>query len=395
MKKITLTSIALATLVASTAFADNVQVGAGGSVQFDAGVRSQTKAYQQNASVNQKTGYFNSKAKAYLKAVGKNDNGLVYGAVAGLHTTAMNNATKQLSNTNDRTYLFLESAFGRIELGSNYSAAKQMKVDAGSVARATGGTTDGVWTDVVSFAGMGAANPYDATFYMGSDLLTDYVSGVAGNAEEMRRVSYFTPRMNGFQFGLSYAPDSTNNGSGAVRELANANAPFRDFKNVINGGVNFTQQYDQLTLSLSALGETGQGAAVLGADTPGVKHKLQSYSFGGSLTYANFALAASYGATTKKSLAFDVATPVNNRKGSHFWTAGASYVQGPMGASLTYLNSNHQRNRLKAVAVGVDFAAAEGLKLYAEDTFFRARSSTLTQAANKGSVFVVGSQLSF
>ena len=395
MKKLLLTSTALVTLVAGSAFADDLQVGAGGSALFEAGVRSQKTAYQTpHATPNQKNTAFNSKAKLYVKAMNKADNGLVYGAVAGVRTSAVNDLGYNSSQT-DRTYLFLEGGFGRVELGSNYSAGQVMKVDAGSVARASGGATEGNWSDYVNTNGTGT-NAYDSLYYMNSALLSENALRNSGANEEARKISYFTPRVSGFQVAVSYTPDSSNHGDVSAKSSMNsASMPIRDFKDVVSGGVNFTNQYDQFTLSLSAIGETGKGINVAGKDVSGMKHKLQSYSLGGSVSYANLALAASYGTTNKKSVVYDLTTPAVNNRGVKYWTAGASYVQGPMGASLTYLHSDAQRNKLRNVSVGVDFAAAQGLKLYAEDSMFQLKSSTASVLKNKGNVFLVGSKLNF
>jgi hypothetical protein len=401
-----LIATALVSIAAGSAFAETPAVGpnvkVGGIVGFQVGGRHQKAPYRMgdNAHVtqNQKNWAFNHDARVYVSADAMADAGFKYGAVAGLKTKAQARTGKD-SNDLDNTYLFVETNMGRVEAGSNYSAARAMKIDAGSFARGPGGIS-GDYTNFVNTnwyqADANSTAQEVGPFVLLPRLLGDYNNVNGTNTEQSRKVTFYSPRMSGLQLGVSYTLDSANVGDRAALNSANATLSPRQAKNIWSGGLNYSTQYDQVAVNLSAVGEMGKGIRATGET---VKHNLKGYELGGSLTYAGFTAGGSWGTSNKKF--FNTATTLNaNNKDVKYWDAGLAYVQGPVGVSVNYLNSNFQNNKAKVWSVSADYQLAPGMSPYVEVTNFELRSNAsdakgVKLPKNKGQAYLVGTQLRF
>jgi len=191
MKKILLGTTALVSLFAATAFAEAPSVTVGGSLNFQAGFTDQDSTYRTGA--NSSRDAFTNDTRVNLKAQGKADNGLVYGGVIELLADVSNPNDNSGVNA-DRTYLFLESGFGRVEAGSNVGASKTLKVDASTFARATGGV-DGDWYRYVNTA-VGSVTGV-AGYILTPDLPLDAGLDARGDTENASKVTYYSPRFAG------------------------------------------------------------------------------------------------------------------------------------------------------------------------------------------------------
>lgn len=382
MKKVLLGTTALMSLLASAAFAEAPAVTVGGSIDFQAGMTDQKKDYRTGA--NSRNGKFANDTNVDVKVAGKADNGLVYGA--NIRLLADVTASNDDSGLNaDRTYTFIESNFGRIEAGSNVGATKTLKVDASTFARATGGI-DGDWYRFVNGdltdldVGTGAAH---LVYAMTPDLPTDAGILERGDTENATNVSYYSPRYSGLQLGVTYTPDTGNRGTAAA---FTTKYNTRQYGNVFSGGLNYKKSFDKVGVAASATGEYGDSENSTLED-------LSAYALGLNATYANFTVGGSYGNWMKSG---QVKGATQNKQ-VDYWTLGGAYVQGPVGASLTYLNSNRRENKFSNVSLGADYQLAPGLVPYAELSFVkfdpnRAISSSRT---NDGTVFLLGTQLNF
>jgi predicted porin len=424
IKKILISSI-LANVVVASAFANAPTVKVGGLLDFQAASRSQTKAYGNNVgliSQNNKNISFDNTAHLYVKAEGKADNGLVYGAVVRITPTASLDKLEQADKKNkklERTYLFLESDLGRFELGSNYSAGETMKVGAETIAAATGGVagdyvkyinrnmttmaTDGVTPLVADFAGLGQ-NKIEA-FIEEPNLFSDYEVALTSGSEKSRKITYFTPRTAGFQFGISYAPDSQNRGYNSDAQntgtlLGSILGANRARKNELNGGIHFTRQLHNhtiITAAVTADYASGKLNVINGGTAPSRK-QLFSYNAGLQLDFAGFSVAGSYG-NWGKSLNSKTDTNYQTQGSGRYWTAGAAYSQGPAKVSVTYMDSKLDANKKRSVSVGADYLLARGFLPYAEVTNVRYKpynvSGTENTPKNTATVYMLGAELVF
>ena len=367
MKKILLGTTALigaATLFASAAHAEGPAVTLGGFIDFQAGYVSQDLD-----AVNTVNGHnlkFQNDTRVDVKVDGKADNGLGYGAVIQLQADVSNDADNGGVNA-DKTYLFLESNYGRVELGSQVSPAKTMRVDASNFAHGTGGV-DGDFYDFVNNAGAALVSP---------DLPLDAGTTAGANTtENATKIVYYTPRAGGFQAGVSFAPDSGNRGTAAGFSNANNAA---QAKNVFDLGLNYTGQYEQVGIAASATGSVGS-AELVGTND------LAAYALGLNLNYRGFTVGGSYG---------DWSDSLNTTGAdTDFWNVGLGYETGPFGASVSYFTSTAGTTDFDNVIVGADYKLAPGLVPYVEVNFFDI-DATGTASDNKGTAVLAGTQLTF
>ncbi len=401
MKKILLGTSALigaATLLAGAAFAEDPKVTIGGFSTFeaawsksdntDAGVVGATDSKQRNVA-------FRNDNEIHFNIAGKSDAGLGYGAEIDLQADINGSAVSSPGSTNSgivarRTYGWLQGdQWGHFEYGSNDSAARNLKVDASNIARATGGV-DGDWylfadtnSATTTFAGSGGGKFITVPrLPIEHGPATGFASDVWGNDT---KVTYYTPRFSGFQLGVSYAPDLVNRGQLTSRSLETS----ADASNVWSGGLNYENQFDQVGVAAAVTGESAKATEGSSA----TNNNVEAWNAGLKLSYLGFSAAGSYGDWRDS---FDASGTK-----ADYWTGGLAYETGPFGASVTYLGSEYKPtgfdNKFQDVSVGVDYKLAPGLTPFVEYTWYDINPTGTgnTGSENKGNVVIVGSQLSF
>jgi hypothetical protein len=386
MKKILLGTTALVSLFAASAFADAPAVSVGGSLNFQAGFTDQEAGYRApNTSGNSRNQKFANDTRVVVKAQGKADNGLTYGGVVSL-LADVSTANDNSGLNSDKTYLFLESNFGRFEAGSNVGVSKTLKVDASTFARATGGI-DGDWYRYVN-ANVGTTSGV-TNYILTPDLPLDAGITGRGDSENASKITYYTPRFAGFQAGASYIPDSGNRGTAAAFSGKSDNKQFRE---AFDLGLNYTGQFNQVGVAASATTQWGN-SEFRGATAGSVQRDLRSYALGLDVNFYGFTVGGSWADLRRSGQ--PTTLPAGSSRDQDFWTLGAAYVQGPIGASVTYLNSDRQDNKFDNVSIGADYQLAPGLVPYAEVSFFDIDARVPAVRDNSGTVLLLGTQLTF
>lgn len=370
MKKLLLGTTAILGVVgfASAAAADAPRVTVGGFIDFQAGWVD-----DDSTGVNGGTSDygFRNDTEIHFSVDGKTDAGLGYGAVVELEADATLDTTGSGENA-DRTYVYMDGNWGRFELGTNTDAATALKVDASTIARATGGI-DGDWFRFV------AAPAAGGTFIVRPDLATSHGgTQTPGVTENAGKVTYYSPSFSGLQLGVSFAPDTDARGQNLT--AANAGGLGANQEDVFSGGITYNRQFDQVALGLSATGEMGSTSLAAGGQD------LEGYALGASVGVAGFNFAASWGDME-----------ANFGEGD-YWTAGVAYDFDAFGASVTYLDSEVDvaggDNEFENLVFGIDYAAAPGLTPYAEVSMFE-YDGVAAGDDNDGTLFIVGTQLAF
>lgn len=386
MKKIllaTTTLIGAAGLFAGAALADSPKVTLGGFADFQVGITGEDNDAGERSSA------FRSDTEISIKIDGKTDGGLGYGGEVDLEadvdgdgsdpTTGVDSDNQGLNAS--RTFVYLEGAWGRVQMGSDLGVTNTMKVDASRIARATGGI-DGDFTYFVTpTTGQVIATP---------DLIMDYgLQGAGANpqlgdesTENNNKVSYYTPRFSGFQAGVSYIISDLGRGQAISR--ADTTAGRAD--NIFAGALSWEGKFDQVGIALAATGEWGHGQTAATED-------LRTWEAGAKFSYMGFSIAGSYGDWG------DSLRTASNLNDNWFWDVGAAYENGPFGVSVTYLRSNYEAsattdNKFDNVSVGVDYKLAPGFTPYAEVSFISV-DPTGTAQDNDATVGIVGTVLNF
>lgn len=387
MKKILLGTSALVGAAALFAGAANAaetpKITLGGFSNFEAGFTSE------DLDTNQRAGAFRTDNVITVRVNGKTDMGLGYGAGIDLEADTSNNADNAGVNS-ERTFVYLDGKWGKLQGGSDYGVTKTMKVDASSIARGTGGI-DGDFTYFMNTAGT-ASNLGTNTVGTGQvlatpDLMLDYGTGVLGDesSQTINKLSYYTPRFSGFQAGVSYLFDTTASDKGQILSRGNNNVG--EAKNVLLGALNYQGKFSNVGVELGGTGEWGKAES-------NTQNDLRTYQLGAKLDYMGFSLAGSY-ANLGDSLRLKSAGSDSN---NHIWTVGGAYETGPFGASVTYLDSRYDggatHNDFSNLSFGVDYKLAAGLTPYAEVDVIKF-DPTGSVNDNDATVVLVGTQLAF
>src|SRR4051812_38021980 len=99
------------------------------------------------------------------------------------------------------------------------------------------------------------------------------------------KVSYYTPRLFGFQAGVSYTPEALSQGSSVVFSKAIPN-----YKSVIEGAANYTNEFGPINLKVSG------GIFTADSDTErGLTPKdFTGYQAGAQVGFAGFTVGGGY-----------------------------------------------------------------------------------------------------
>ncbi|MCI4662622.1 MAG: porin [Neomegalonema sp.] len=249
MKKILLGStILVATAFAGTAFAKDVKLGLGGYLRAGVGVSEYIGG---STTESDESFHVIREGEVHFKGKGTLDNGLTIEARIELegHTTG---------DQIDENWMSIQSSFGKIMVGGNDDAAYNLAVGNQSVV-----------------PGMAA---YDSTHN-----LTTASEGFMTTFGDDIAVHYYTPNISGFQAGISYTPDISNDGGsdGFNDQADNGNQG-------ISVGVSYSRDFGGFDLALS--GGYINAETDAGLDFDGF-HGGAEVGFGvgaGSLTFAGF-----------------------------------------------------------------------------------------------------------
>lgn len=319
------------------------------------------------------------------------------------------------------SHIFFKSEFGKVELGSPYDAGSKLRVEGSDV------SAGGDWAKYLK------VNDTN-TSYMGldpeladsSDFFYDIVfrtkqNQISDKAEPSRKVSFYTPNLSGFRFGISYIPD-TGNGGGApinsnsagiseikIKGTDNTYVFNKNIKDGFSAGLSYEHNIsDGVDVKVAVSGEYGKSAGKLNViENKGQSNErivnsfklsdLKSYNLGLNLTYGNFSYGASYG-TLGKSLT----SKEFNKTGrdTKYYNGAVAYGQGPIKTSISYFKSNQFTNTLNSVTLGSEYKLAPGLLPYAELSYFRAKGKPsfypeAPRKKTKGTVGILGAKLKF
>lgn len=405
MKKTLLTTTALGLFAAGSAFAAGPTVTVGGYADFQVGNGDQASLFQSqnnNGTIYSRDLHTRTDTEVHISVDGKADNGLGYGAYLELEADVNQDDSTGANDNKERGYIYVESGFGRVELGNGADAGSSLKVGAESLARATGGIAGDFYKYVDLSDDSAATNDL---YYILPGLPTEV--GLPGEANKgtttqdthyaratANKITYFTPRIQGVQAGVSYTPDQAERGTADGFSGENNDGGVQD---VWNLGLNYEGQFGDVGVKAAATGEFG--SAEDNGNTPTTRDDLKAYSIGGNLSYIGFTVGGSYGAADEY---LQVAT---NSRELDYWTLGGAYEFGPFATSITYFSSEVKNgtaanldNEFTNLSIGADYQLAPGLVPYVEVSFFDTDDNvadTSTTTDNDGTVIIVGTELTF
>jgi hypothetical protein len=230
----------------------------------------------------------------------------------------------------DETYAYFSGSWGRVNFGAEDGAAYLLQVAAPSADSNVDGLrpyiqafNPDVWDDGVangSFANQNIVLGYDNADFRSTD-----------------RITYLTPKWNGFQAGVSYAPTpGMQTPYGGTYGLPTDNNAGQ-FENLWEASARWDGEFSGIGFSLgggysaaSAQNSAGAGAGNFGSDD------LRTWDGGVNLTWQGFSLGGAYKSSdTGVSGADHDATT---------WVAGLGWDNGPWHVGASYLDDKFDSN---------------------------------------------------
>ncbi len=430
MKIITLAFVLGAVFAIKTANADPT-ISFSGALDSQLGVRNQSKNYRFDYP-QVKTGF--SRSTLYEAAVvndtrlqvdfgNQTEEGLDLGAVIILNADTSQNkfSNSDYNEQGFETYAFAENDFGRLEGGNTTGVYEALKVSGANVARAAGGIDGDVkywWNPYIYRDGTVVKSSggkiystnssperlVEKHFIQSPNLPSNYDEGGEATAA---KISYITPEIEGFRFGLSYIEDIAQFGSASrihktAKRMPNLGVASLGFKEIYSGVIQYNDKFDETTVLFSLAGEVGTSKYVKDPNNFSryfKRHPLRAWEVGAGAEDSGFKIAGSYGSWGRSG---EIKRLINNScKKSDYWTLGGSYEDDYTGFSVTYFGSrrcgidailgydfitdgadaiynlvvgNRALTKSKALEIlsfGIDTKMAPGFMPYGEISFFR------------------------
>jgi hypothetical protein len=394
----TTTSTTTTTETTQVAEKSPITVTLGGSAEFTAGLVD-------DGDITKSTGdstraqAMDTDVEAILYADAKTDSGLTYGAQIQL-----------LKNDNDpedgddQQFAYLGGDWGKIEAGDADGAADKLAIYAPNDF-GTGGVTGKFYQYLNS-----------GTIFDGT---SGYTSIAAGNkrykafdSEAASKLSYYTPRVAGFQIGASYAPDGEGQGSRDDRvgdsdlDSLYFQATNKAFENYAEVGANYETNFDDVALAVggSYVYAGAKGDYVDGADRLELED-LNAYQVGASVNFMGFTLGGGYVWQGNSGQIKEI----EDAQDSTAYNFGLQYETGPfiVGANALFAENQgltSKDNQLDVYSVGATYVVAPGLSTFVEGTFVPTNEGSYydsnandaaTYDSNSGSAIIVGTKVEF
>lgn len=378
--------------------ADDMSVKLKGQIDFTAGYYEPEKKddYQRLTPNKKHYGFYNTTTLGVsVKAI--TDDELEYGAQIGIHTTAK-------SSRKHPSFLYIASDYGKVELGSGQSAMNKMKITGYSNSCALGNSWD-MWA---------ALNPIhfpEIAYLSDNSNYLDAKTRDSKSPEYSRKVTYYSPEVSGFQFGVSYVPDAANLGFESMdiqRRTKKATIPNYQFaiKDGVAAGISYKYSFtDNYHLRASFTGEHGKVIPFEMVNDKAVLsdnkfRNLNTYNVGAELKIYDTSIAGSY-ANHLKSFTGKNANLVDNKATTSLYSIGLRHNIGKVGVSSTYFESNHRKNGLRAVTLAAEYKVMPGLLPYAQWTQYLTKAryndnqKVYHNEKRHGQVMFVGAKLQF
>ncbi len=347
MKKVILGTTALVAATALTAgtasAAEKIKLGLGGYLQSSFVVADYDDGDQLPTDIRHE-------GEVFFTGSTTLDNGLTFGVNIQLEA-------RQDDDQVDETYMYVDGSFGRILFGSENSASYLMHYASPSPVPA--------W---------GLASPNaNAGGFTTPSTYTNQVS-------DADKLTYFTPRFGGFQFGVSYTPD-------ANKETGNANGPYdpilaeglADEAYSLSG--NFNNKFGSVGVKASLGWEHTESTT--GEDR-------DEYSAGLGLDVAGFSIGAAYKMIDNSANADD--------EERHDYNIGLTYGMGPWKVGIQYAGvdlDDASDGHLDAVVIGGQYTLGPGITAFGGVQFWDGEDDLEGSEGEDATVFFLGTSLSF
>lgn len=341
MQKLAATAaIGLATLAQgiSSAAAEPVRLRIGGYAKWWVSGGTNDAGYLAASGSDVNSMDVKGDTEIHILGTGRLDNGLILGFKSELEAGG---DTSQSSDPIDKSFVWIEGGFGKIEAGTDYNAASLLHVAAPEAA--------GLWNGppVGLMANTNVARPAAvSTMYSGNQTELDHDD----NAD---KVLYFTPSFAGLAAALSYTPSA----------LAEDRREPTRASEVYALGLGWNGTVGPVTVAASSGLLTGSLASAAGGST------VRAFSAGLQLSYDGVTIGGSMGDDHHDyGPGARIATDDSGRS----WDMGIMVERGPWALSLDYYHSsvrgeviNPADDRIDVWQISGKYVLGEGVALMA------------------------------
>ena len=291
----------------------------------------------------------------------KGDNGLEYGFQIEL------NALTSDATASDESWIYVESDWGRVEMGDQDSANDRIFLDGTDILAgrlAVDGDIGDIWSTGLNLANINSQTSDDP------------------------KVTYFTPRFSGFQFGASLTPDT--GAAGFTRDADNDG----DFENVIGLAAGYRVKVSEATINLTAMYEFGESEVAAPAGGAN-EHDLEMLGFGGTVEYAGFGFGAGYVDLGQSGVLTTAVTDAGE-----WWNVGLSYGAGPWKVGIGYYESERKSTATltrsdDVISIDGHYVVAPGWMTMAGLYFVDSENTDGAGTDNAGHIVLFSNQFSF
>ncbi len=370
-------------LMAGVAYAAKPKVKVNGSIEFTAGGSNQDiekKAFGGAAGPGSKgpsLGYaFRTNSEIHINVSGKTDAGMKWKAQVQFEadTNVADAGDKDgAESAVDETWIRLSGSWGQSYLGNQDGVEDTYLTNDGYSAGAAGdGGSDGNWQDFID------ARPTNGRLFDEPD---DIIQ--SGDAT---KITYYTPRVEGFSAGVSWTPDTNAHG-----QATSTDADDDKSTNNVGFGVQFKKKFDKVKVQVSGVVFSGDSKNETFEDP-------FSWAAGIGLGYGGWRAAFGYmdngDSFQKKSETFD--------NDATAWSAGLGYSQGPVHLAVSWLHSEVEidapdDDESDVVIVGATYMLGGGAKVFAEVFWLDQDSGEdpVSSDENEGVGFLLGAGVKF
>ena len=310
----------------------------------------------------------NQDAEVHFRFEQTLDNGLVAGGRVELEGATHNGTAPPASfsageDQIDERWGYLRGGFGELRFGDEDDVRKLKAL----VAPEAAAPFFGVNSPMFSFNNLVPANQAAATNTTLPNLENDSA-----------KILYFTPSFGGFQLGVSYAPDGTQDrfqgGTGGTQEAQVSNA--------VSIAGDYTGEFGGVKVSADV--GYSRGDMEIGNASPsilggGVNIRFGAFAVGGSIAFT------------------DLDTGVNDER--TVFDIGGTYTMGPTGVSVAWSHGEYenegQTDELDHIQLAVGHTLGEGVRLGAMVGRFSYEDEGPADNDNSGWQAAVGVNLGF
>ncbi|MSP82260.1 MAG: porin [Alphaproteobacteria bacterium] len=274
--------------------------------------------------------FINQDIEVHFKGSTELENGMTIGARVELEG-------QTLGDQIDENWAWITGSWGNLRIGAEDPAAYNL----GAVIAPYGGNVFGAFTPYFNMTNAGSTTGFAA----GSGYNTNY-HALASSGDNYQ-LHYLTPDFNGFQLGISYAPDgSEDTTSPGVQGTAGA-------EDIWGFGGAYNGSFNDVAVSV--------GGGYLTSDTGGAGGTPNPDAFGGGLLlgFGQWSFGGSYSA-------FDGDTAAT--KEWNVWELGASFNNGPWTFNLNFSEGDYGINgdgldndTLNSYRLGAQYAIGPGI----------------------------------